>query len=150
MKSLLDEYLIVRPCWMFGGGPERDKKFVAKIVAQFGTPEIRAISDSFGSPTFGKDLAHALGILIEKNERGIIHLSGKGNASRYDVAKIIIDTLKPEIKVTPVTSDYFNLPAARVQNEILSSRLSLMRPWQEALVEYLETEWRPFIDKKPR
>ncbi len=142
VQSLLKNYIIARACWMFGGGPEKDKKFVAKIIAQFDKSEIKALDDSWGSPTYGKDLVSALKKLIAKNARGVYHLGGKGEGTRYDVAKLIVQTLKPSIAVTPVDSNYFKLSAKRVTNEALSSKVKLMRPWQTALKEYLEIEWK--------
>ena len=147
VQNLLKDYIIARVCWMFGGGQAKDKKFVAKIIAQFDKPEIKALDDSWGSPTYGKDLVGALKKLIAKNARGTFHLAGQGRGSRYDVAKLIVKTLRPDITVTPVSSDYFKLPATRVANESLRSKVKLMRPWGEALVEYLETEWKPALKK---
>lgn len=142
VQSLLTDYIIARVCWMFGGGPAKDKKFVAKIIAQFDKPEIKALDDSWGSPTYGKDLIGALKKLIAKNARGIYHLAGKGRGSRYDVAKIIVETQNQKTSVIPIDSSYFKLPAKRVANESLASKVALMRPWQEALREYLKTEWK--------
>ncbi len=144
IQSMLKDYIIARACWMFGGGPARDKKFIAKIVAQLNKPEtteIKALNDVKGSPTFGKDLGNALKKLIAKNARGVFHLTNKGTCTRFDVAKVIVQTLKPGVKVLGVNSSYFNLPAKRVTNESATSKVSLMRPWQEALREYLKTEW---------
>lgn len=145
VRGVLDNYIIARACWMFGGGPGRDKKFVAKIISQFDKKEIFALGDAAGSPTFGKDLIAAVKKLIDADARGIFHLSNAGSATRFDVAKLIVETLKPEIKVTPVAAAYFKLPAVRVKNEALSSKVKLLRPWQEALKEYLVTEWKPAI-----
>ena len=142
VQSLLDDYIIARVCWMFGGGPKKDKKFVAKIIAQFDKLEIKALCDSFGSPTYGKDLAGALRELIARDAKGVYHLGGQGRGSRYDVAKLITQTLKPNITVTPVSGSYFQLPVERATNETLRSKVNLMRPWQKAMREYLETEWK--------
>lgn len=143
VKSLLDDYLILRVCWMVGGGPNMDKKFVAKIMKQLngGSKEIRAITDQIGSPTYGKDLMRAIKILIEENKIGTFHLPNKNFASRYGVAKFVVDIVKPEVKVSAVDSSYFNLDALRPKNESLASSTDLMRPWQEAMREYLNTEW---------
>lgn len=144
IRSMLKDYIIARACWMFGGGPARDKKFVAKIIAQLKKPdvsEIKALNDVTGSPTYGKDLAAALKKLILRDAKGIFHLTNKGASSRFDVAKVIVETLRPSVKVVGVDSTYFNLPAKRVTNEAAVSRVDLMRPWQEALREYLKTEW---------
>jgi len=144
IESMLTDYIIGRCCWMFGGGPAQDKKFIAKIIAQLKNPattEIKALSDVKGSPTYGKDLVAALKKLIEKDARGIFHLTNEGVCSRYDVAAVIVKTLRPEVEVTAVDSAYFNLPAKRVTNESAKSKVTLMRPWQEALTEYLHDEW---------
>lgn len=144
ISGMLDNYIIARSCWMFGGGPKRDKKFVAKIISQLAkkeTTEIKALDDVSGSPTFGKDLAEAYKMLILKDARGIFHLTNKGVATRFDVAKIIVEAIRPSVKVTAVDGSYFKLPAKRVANESARSRLHPMRPWQEALREYLATEW---------
>ncbi len=141
----LDDYIIVRACWMMGGGPEKDRKFVAKIVRQLRDPavkEIKAITDQVGAPTFAKDLVVSIKRLIAENKSGIFHLSNTGRASRYDVAKEIIKVLKSNIPVVPVDSSYFNLDAKRTNNEMLEVDSGYMRPWQEALREYLETEWQ--------
>ena len=145
IEGIFKNYLILRVCWMMGGGPSNDKKFVAKIINQIKNPnikEIRAVTDQVGSPTFGKDLIAAIKILLGENKTGIFHLSNTGVVSRYDVAQFIIDTLKSGVKAIPVESSYFNLDAKRTKNEGLVSKVNLMRPWQDALKEYLETEWR--------
>jgi dTDP-4-dehydrorhamnose reductase len=144
IQSMLKDYIIARACWIFGGGPALDKKFVAKILAELQKPEtteVKALNDVSGSPTYAKDLVEALRKLISKNARGIFHLTNGGACSRFDVAKAIVKIIRPPTKVTPVDSSYFNLPAKRLINESAASKIKLMRPWQEALKEYLKTEW---------
>lgn len=141
VQSMLEDYIIGRACWIFGGGPGKDKKFVAKIISMLDRPEIKAVNDAYGSPTSAKDMVQAIKKLISEDARGLYHLSNKGSCSRFEVAQVIVDTLKPGLKLTPVGLDYF--PGAyRVKNETMSSKVPLMRPWKEALMEYLETEWK--------
>lgn len=145
VQGMLKDYIIARSCWIFGGGAKLDKKFVAKIIAQLQNPEtleIVASDDMQGSPTYGKDLVAALKKLIMKNARGIFHLTNRGAGSRYDVAKVIAETMKPSVPVTAIDSAYFNEPERHGKNESALSRVKLMRPWQEALREYLLTEWK--------
>lgn len=141
VRGMSEDYIIARACWMFGGGPHKDKKFVSKIIKQLDRPEIKAVNDAYGSPTFGKDLVAAIKQLLADDAVGMFHLSNQGSCSRYDIAQFIIETLKPDIKLIPVGLDYF--PGAyRVKNEAMASKVTLMRPWQDALKEYLETEWK--------
>lgn len=141
VRGISENYIIARACWMFGGGPQKDKKFVSKIIKQLDHPEIKVVEDAYGSPTFGKDLVAGLKRLLTDNAAGIFHLSNEGCCSRYEVAQLIIETLKPDTKLIPVGLDHF--PGAfRVKNETMESQIKLMRPWQDALKEYLETEWK--------
>ncbi len=150
IQSMLTDYIIARTCWVFGGGPAKDKKFTSKIIAQLQNPrvtDIKALNDVHGSPTYGKDLVAALKELILKDATGLFHLTNTGACSRYDVAKAIVTHVKPSVTVTPVSAQYFNLPARRLTNESAVSKVSFMRPWQDALAEYIATEWKGYIKK---
>jgi len=52
------------------------------------------------------------------------------------------------ISITPVSTSEFRRPAPRPANSVLANArleregLPLMRPWQEAAREYIETEFR--------
>lgn len=145
VRGMLKNYIIARADWMFGGGQGKDKKIVAKIIEQFNKPEIFGVNDNLGSPTFGKDLIAAIKRLIADNAVGLFHLTNKGACSAYKFIKEMVDILGQDIKVRPVNSSFFKLDATRWANKSLDSRVDLMRPWQEALKEYLETEWKLFI-----
>ena len=149
VRGMLKDYIIARVCWVFGGGPAKDRKFGAKIIEQLRTrnPEIKAVDDQFSSPTFGKDLVAGIKYLLQTGEIGLFHLANKGVCSRYDLARQIVANLKSNAKVIPVNSSFFNLDAKRGNNEGLVSKTDIMRPWQEALKEYLETEWIPSATK---
>ncbi|TSC52044.1 MAG: dTDP-4-dehydrorhamnose reductase [Parcubacteria group bacterium LiPW_41] len=145
IKELLDNYLILRVSWMMGGGPSKDQKFVSKIINQLkkdGTKKINVVNDQFGALTYAKDLVEAIKVLINEDKRGIFHLPNSGSSSRYDVAKEIVNILNLNIDVNPVNSSFFNLDASRNGNDRLDSSLNIMRSWQEALREYLESEWK--------
>ena len=140
LRSLLKEYLIVRVSWMFGGGPTKDSKFVGKILKQQNTPEIRAVNDKRGSPSWGKDVAKSIQTLIEQNQSGIHHLGG-GVATRYEMAQAIVSAVGWNTKVVPVDSSEFFSAYPISTNTSMSSSVP-QRPWKEALAQYLETEWK--------
>lgn len=144
IRGISADYIIVRACWMMGGGPKKDQKFVAKIIAQLIKPEtkeINAVNDQIGAPTFGKDLVNAIKELIKQDASGIYHLANTGVVSRFDVAKKIADLVHPDIKVNSVPSSFFNLDAKRTANEAMASRVNLMRPWDRAIEDYIKSEW---------
>lgn len=147
IRGMSKNYIIARAGWVFGGGPQKDLKFVAKIIVQMDKPEIKAVNDKFGSPTFGKDLISGIKELIKQEQTGTFHMGNKGVCSRYEVAEFIARTLNTKTKVSSVDSSYFNLDAARGNSEGMTSQFDIMRPWQDALKDYLETEWDSYIKK---
>jgi len=153
VKQLLSGYFIVRAGWMVGGW-EFDKKFVYKIIQQLrqGKEELKAVSDKFGSLTFTRDFAVNLMPLLNTNYFGIYHMANKGTCSRYDIALKIVELmgLNNKVRVIPISSDQFPLPAPRPRSEMLDNpKLNLlglnnMPHWQESLAEYIkinEDKW---------
>lgn len=151
VKNVLDNYIIGRVCWMFGGGPSKDQKFVAKIIGQTIESEIKVIRDKYGSPTYAKDLINALKKMIINNKKGVFHMSNIGTPSRFDVAKEIVKITNSETKVTEVDQKFFNsINSENMPNnddESMLSKVNIMRPWRQALKEYIEKEWKSFIRK---
>jgi len=145
--TLLDDYIIARVCWMFGGGKDKDKKFVAKIWNQLDKPEIKAVTDQIGSPTYAKDLIAHIKELLLKDAKGIYNLANAGVASRYDVAKEIVKISGKKVVVKKAKMSDFGLIANRTYNEGLRPSLKTIRPWQEALREYIEHQWKGYETK---
>ena len=144
VRFLLDRYYIVRAGWMIGGR-EKDKKFVGKIVRQFGEKDkILAVNDKTGTPTYARDLLEGIKKLITTGYFGLYHMANTGVCSRYAVAVEIGKILGKKTPVEPVPSSVFPLPAPRADSEAMRNyKLELlgvhkMRPWQEALSEYLK------------
>ncbi len=146
--SLLEHFYIVRASWMIGGG-RNDKKFVGKIIDKImsGANPIKVVNDKFGSITYAKDLLYGIKELINTDKFGIYHMTNEGMHSRYDVAKEILNILgRSNIEIMSVTSDQFPLPAPRGRSEALENYnlnligLNRMKPWKEALREYVTGE----------
>ncbi len=141
VQGVLNDFIIARVCWMFGGGPSKDKKFVAKIIRQLDNKEIKAVTDQLGSPTFGKDLIFNIKGLILEDAKGIYNLANKGVCTRYELASEIVKISKKKTKVLPAKMSDFNMKATRTYNEGMTTKLKTIRRWDRALKEYIETEW---------
>ena len=151
-------YLICRAGWMMGGGPEKDKKFIQKIMQQIktGKKELFVVDDKNGTPTYTHDFAKNVKLLIEKNYWGLYNLVCEGQTSRLEVCRQLVRSLgkEKEISIIPVDSDYFSKEyfAARPDSERLINRklnirgLNIMRDWQTALKEYLERDYNGYLD----
>lgn len=150
VQSLLERYYIVRAGWMVGGGPKRDKKFVGKIIKRMNeTTVLKAVNDKIGSLTYTVDFSRCLTDLIKTGYYGLYHCTNKGNGSRFDVAKKIVDFLgRYDVTVEPVGSAYFPLPAPRARSEMSRNyKLELLgkdttRKWEDALKEYIDSYWK--------
>lgn len=134
--------LVVRSGWLFGGG-RQDHKFVGLIrrLAQE-RDVIHVVDDCTGSPTSVGDLALALGWLLDNpGAQGIYHLVNSGPpVSRFDMARAIVALESLDVRLEPVSSDYFPQLAPRPRMEAArSERLKReMRPWRAALADYLQ------------
>lgn len=140
--GMTDNYLIVRTCWIFGGGKNNDKKFVGKLIKQIDSAEIKAVNDRRGSPTYAKDLVAGIEQLIAEDKKGIFHLGNTGSATRYDIANEVVSLTGARAKVLSAVSVDFPLAYTSGANESMVSKVPYMRPWQDALREYIETEWK--------
>ena len=151
------KFLICRAGWMMGGGPNKDKKFIQKIMKQIkdGKKEIFVVNDKFGTPTYTYDFAKNTKALIETKNWGLYNMVCEGNASRYEVATEILQilNLQKSIKLTKVSSNFFSeLYFARrpksenlLNKELNKKGLNLMRSWRETLREYLKFSYSSYL-----
>lgn len=156
VQDYLDKYFIVRAGWMVGGFA-RDKKFVKKVLDQIfaGKSEIKAVYDKKGTPTFTADFSANILPLVETKQYGLYHMTNRGICSRYEVAQKIVYSLELEekVRVIPVDSSAFPLPAPRADSEMMRNmrldllNINLMRPWEDALYEYIG-QWKGMSEKR--
>jgi dTDP-4-dehydrorhamnose reductase len=143
VASMLQKHIIARTSWVFGGGPLRDNKFYGKVLAQLQSdvPEVVALNDVYGSPTYAKDLISAIKDLLQKEVVGTFHITNTGVATRFDLAAAMAEHVRPDRLVRAVDRSFFPSASTLPTNESISSASLTLRPWQEALAEYLQTEW---------
>ncbi|CAN5804999.1 dTDP-4-dehydrorhamnose reductase [soil metagenome] len=154
-----NRFLICRAGWMMGGGAQKDKKFINKLIKQLvdGKKELFIVNDKDGTPTFTIDFAKNVKLLLEKEYWGLYNLVCKGQTSRYEVAGELIRLLglEGDVSLTEVTSDYFakiyyaqRPPSERLVNKKLELRnLNIMRDWKVALKEYLDMYYVEYLEK---
>ncbi|HEV8141530.1 MAG TPA: dTDP-4-dehydrorhamnose reductase [Methylomirabilota bacterium] len=150
VTALVARHIIVRAGWMIGGGV-RDKKFVGKVTELIATGRspLRAVNDAWGSPTHAKDLLVTVARLVDAGHGGLYHVANAGSATRYDVALVVRAALRKEdVEVVPVASTDFPQTAPRPRSEAVRCRaleaLGMpLRPWREAVTEYVTQELAP-------
>ena len=151
-------HLICRAGWMMGGGPNKDKKFVSKIMKQIkeGKKELHVVDDKLGTPTYTHDFARNVKKLLEQELWGLYNMVCDGMTGRYDVAKELIKVLNLENDVTlkPVNSDFWKKEyfAPRPSSERLTTfklnarGVNEMRDWKVCLQEYINDYYKDYLD----
>lgn len=152
-------YLVCRAGWMMGGGPEKDKKFIQKLMQQIkdGKNELFIVDDKDGTPTYTHDFAKNVKVLLEKESWGLYNMVCGGQTSRLEVAQELLKLIKlhHKIKIKAVTSDFFKdiyfaerPPSERLDNRKLRIlNLNLMQDWRVALKEYLIDYYEGYIQQ---
>jgi dTDP-4-dehydrorhamnose reductase len=119
-----------------------------KLVSKKGA--LSVVNDQVGSPTHAVDLSRAIYVLTEKGCQGIYHITNGGTCSWYEYAQeILAISGLGNISVHPISSDQLNRAAKRPCNSVLDRGKFeretgyRMRPWREALRDYLKIESKP-------
>jgi dTDP-4-dehydrorhamnose reductase len=139
VAAATDEHAIVRTAWLFGAG---GRNFVDTMLA-LGEErdEVSVVTDQVGSPTWTVHLAEGLVELAERGgDVGILHATGGGACSWYELAVEIFDRAGLRCRVLPTTSDRFPRPARRPAYSVLGSErheAPVLPAWQDGVAAYL-------------
>lgn len=138
ITSRLKKYFLIRSAWLFG---PNGKNFVDTMLALAReNKQLRVVNDQFGNPTYTVDLAKAVAKLLESDQQfGIYHLVNEGGCSWYDLAKEIFNQLGVPVEVSAIDSSELARPAKRPKYSMLNNnKFDKLRPWNQALAEYLK------------
>ena len=143
VQGLAKDGLIVRTQWLYG---RYGNSFVTSILRQAKERGILSIvNDQVGSPTYTVDLSKAISILIRNDARGIFHVANNDLCSWYTFGQAVLELsgLKG-VKVIPISSKELGRSALRPSYSVLNTQKfqretgMTMRPWHEALKDYLK------------
>ena len=136
-------WYVVRTSVIFGpkGPSGLSKKSFVEIMLDLAVRRdtIQVVSDEVNSVTYAPDLAAATrGLLESQPPPGIYHAANSGSASWFDFAGEIFRLAGKNVRLVPVPSTQFPRKAARPPKAVLlNTKLPPLRPWQEALAEFL-------------
>jgi dTDP-4-dehydrorhamnose reductase len=148
VQALCPRHFVVRTCGLYGkaGQGGKGSNFVQAILkrASAGMP-LRVVSDQECTPTATADLARAVCALIMTGAYGLYHITNAGSCSWFGFAQAILENAGLNSSLTPVTTEEWGAKARRPRYSVLDCSkyhalgLPPMRPWQEALRDYLNT-----------
>jgi dTDP-4-dehydrorhamnose reductase len=144
IRNNLENYLIIRTAWLFGGGNAQNN-FILKALESLKTnDEFYAIIDQIGSPTYSVELGECLIKLVKMKDfdkfNGIYHIANSGSCSWYDQALKAV-----EYKVLPILMNNSSYYAARPKYSVLNTdKLYLetgirLSSWETALERYIKS-----------
>lgn len=141
--SGLKQYLIIRSSFLFGQGK---RGFVEAILEQAKKNKtVKVVCDKYGTPTYVNDLAAAILSLCAMMPQGLLHITNAGYCSWIEYAQKIVEFAKIKgITFLPLRLKDYPFSARRPAFSVLDNSQyrkiagGLLRPWQEALKEYVE------------
>jgi dTDP-4-dehydrorhamnose reductase len=144
VQELAKDSLIVRTEWLYG---KHGNNFVTSILRQAGEKRaLSVVNDQIGLPTYTIDLSKAISLLIEQGARGIFHVANSDPCSWYDYARMILKlSAIKRVEVIPISSKEAGRQATRPSYSVLDTQKFRretgmdLRPWPEALKDYLST-----------
>ena len=146
VRSRLAKHYVVRTSGLYGvaGASGKGGNFVMRML-ELGRSgkDLRVVDDQVLSPTFTQDLAEQLLRLASTERYGTYHVTNSGECSWYAFAKEIFRLTATEALLSPTTTVEFGAKAPRPAFSVLANEatqavgLPAMRPWTEALADFL-------------
>jgi len=145
VRHLLTRFYIVRTAWLYapGGRNFSNPHRVLQLADERG--RLQVVTDEVGNPTYAPDMAAAVAALIRTGAYGVYHLTNAGYCSRYDfVREILRLSGREHVPVEPITLADFQRAStpprfAPLANTAAAALGVTLRPWQEALEEFLRS-----------
>ena len=140
-------HFIVRASGLFGiaGSSGKGGNFIETMLRLAKKrDELRVVDDQVFSPTYTMDLARKIAQLMTTEYYGIFHITSKGDCSWYEFTTETLKLAGLKTPVVPITSDQYPQKARRPRFSVLDNYhlrllgLDDMRPWQEALKDYMK------------
>ena len=134
--------LVVRTSWLYGTHGKNFVKTMMRLAME--QPELRVVADQRGCPTNAADLAQALAQMLRVNMRGIVHATGTGDCTWYELASAIVSAMGREIPVYPITTAEAGRRAARpgysvLANSMLKQSGITLPHWRDSLVQFVKS-----------
>lgn len=143
-RALLEEtdnFLLFRTSWVFGEGKQN---FIYKLAEWAKTNRVlRIVYDQISVQTCTEDIVRVTMLAIREGLKGTYHLTNSGYASRYEVARFVVERLGMDNLILPVSSDFFPVAAKRpffsaLSNAKISKELGINIPeWKDGVDRFI-------------
>lgn len=137
------EFVIARTSWLYGLHGHNFLKTMLRLALTKPESTIKVVNDQYGCPTWSRRLAQQLLCIIDSDRTGILHTTGRGHCTWYELAKYFLETMKIDHGIVPCATPEYPTPARRPANSILactrlsSANLHVMKHWKEDVDEFV-------------
>jgi dTDP-4-dehydrorhamnose reductase len=139
--------LVIRTAGLYGfyGSVSKGGNFVQRMLTRAKQQdELSMVDDQRLQPTFTADLAAAILAAVEGEAEGLVHLTATGACSWFEFTAAIMEAAGIEVPIQGMATEIRPGGVARPLNGALARPradqlgLPILRPWREALVDYIE------------
>jgi dTDP-4-dehydrorhamnose reductase len=137
--------VVARTQWLYGPRGSHFPRTIVKLARERG--ELKVVDDQVGCPTSTLELAPALWDLARSSALGVFHAACEGSCSWHGFTRAILDLVGlGAVRLEPCSSAQFPRPAQRPAHSALDCgklarlRGRTLKPWREALADYLAIE----------
>ncbi len=145
VRATLPRHFVVRTCGLYGlwGSGGKGGNFVETMLRLAGQGKpLRIVADQICTPSFTVDVAEAVARLVKTDDYGVHHMVNADSCSWFEFARAIFDLAQVKVDLTPIASAEWKSAARRPAYSVLACAMPL-RPWREALAEYLNRRTQP-------
>jgi dTDP-4-dehydrorhamnose reductase len=154
VRNFCPRHYVIRTTGLFGvaGALGKGGNFVETMIrlGRSGN-SVRVVDDQVLTPTATADLATAITTLLKREKHntvpyGLYHVTSAGHCSWFEFAEKIFELCGIDVDLAPISTDESGNKARRPPYSVLShtrwisAGLSELRPWPEALTDYLKAK----------
>ena len=148
VQAACERYLIIRTCGLYGlaGSQSKAGNFVETMLRLGGSGRpFKVVEDQVCTPTSSFDLAYHLLPMIRGRAQGVFHMTNTGECSWHEFAQRIFAMSGMSAKLEACSTAEYAAKAKRPAYSALDTQalraagFQELRPWQEALAEYLRS-----------
>lgn len=145
IQNTLKKHFIFRTSWLYSTHGENFVKTMLRLSQT--RDELNVIADQIGTPTYARDLARAILLIIsaKSTSYGLYHYSNEGVASWYDFTKAIFEYRKVNTRVNPIPTEKYPTPAKRPHYSVMDK--SRFRETFEIEIPYWRESLKACLDR---
>ncbi len=111
-------HVILRSAWLFSEFGKNFVRTMLRLTAE--RPQIKVVDDQRGTPTYARDLASAIMVVLDKPVPGVYHYTDEGECTWYEFACAIAELAgHGSCEILPCRSDEYPSPVRRPAYSVL-------------------------------